>query len=464
MDAAGTTSHIAIVGGGVAGLAAAAALSAAGQPVHVYEARRQLGGRAASFYDESSRQWIDYCQHVSLGCCTELASLFRRTGVAPCFRAYRRLHFFAPDGTRYDLATHSWLPAPLHLLPTLVTWRVLPWRERLILARSLWRLAHCPPDQRPESFHRWLVEQRQPTSAIERFWQPVLVSALGESLERVGFAQAQKVFADAFIGSRIGLHMVVPRQPLREILDVRLGRWLESRGVRVHRGAAVERIHCQADGTVLRATHVRVDGHEQPIDAVVLAVPWRRAASLFEPELAVRLGLTAAAQLETSPITGVHLWADRAVTELDHAVLLGRLSQWLFRPAYGNTLDEAMREAQPTSTSRPPGYYHQVVISASRSLAERSKEQIVSEVWQDLGTVFPPARQARLLHYRVVTDPHAVFSPTPHNERLRPPPRTLVQNLVLAGDWVQTGWPATMESAARSGTQAARLLLARRLH
>ncbi len=461
MNAAGTTSCIAVVGGGVAGLAAAAALAAAGRSVCLFEARRRLGGRAGSYYDEAGGQWIDYCQHVSLGCCTELDALFRRTGLADCFRTYRRLHFFTPDGMRCDLEPLCWLPAPLHLLPALLAWRALRLRERLALANCLWRLLRCPPDQGPDTFESWLVRQNQPAAVVERFWQPVLVSALGESLGRVGFAQARKVFADAFLGSRTGLRLAVPVVPLRTILDVRLAAWLESRGVGVHRGATVARIHCREDGGALRAASICVDGHEQPVDGVVLAVSWRRAADLFEADLAERMGLIAASKLEASPITGVHLWIDRAITELDHAVLLGRLSQWLFRPAFGSSDEPTSHDALHTRTTGSAGFYHQVVISASRSLGGRTKEEILSEVWRDLCAVFPAARVARVLQSRVLTDPHAVFSPTPRNELLRPASHTLVENLALAGDWVQTGWPATMESAARSGAQAARIVLAR---
>lgn len=461
MNAADSTPCIAVVGGGVAGLAAAAALAAAGRTVCLYEARRQLGGRAASFYDEAGGHWIDYCQHVSLGCCTELDALFRRTGVSDCFRTYRRLHFFTPDGTRCDLEPLCWLPAPLHLLPALLSWKALSFRERLALANCLWRLVHCPRKQEPESFESWLVRQHQPAAVIERFWQPVLVSALGEELNRVGFSQARKVLADAFLGSRTGLRLAVPLLPLRNILDIKLAAWLESRGVSVHRGATVEHIHCREQGGVLRAARICVDGRERAVDSVVLAVSWRRAAHLFERDLAERMGLIAATQLETSPITGVHLWIDRAITELHHAVLLGRLSQWLFRPAFSSPNDAAGLDAQNTRTTPRPTFYHQVVISASRSLAARPKEEVLSAVWQDLCAVFPAARDARVLHYRVVTDPHAVFSPTPRNELLRPASHTVVENLALAGDWVQTGWPATMESAARSGAQAARIVLAK---
>lgn len=452
-------SCIAIVGGGVAGLAAAAELAGKGLSVELYEARRHLGGRASSFYDEATHQWIDYCQHVSLGCCTELGRLFRRTGVADCFHTCRRLHFFAPDGRRYDLAPLSWLPAPLHLLPALATWGVLGWRERVALARALWRLVQCAAEQGPDTFGQWLAEQRQPTAVVERFWQPVLVSALGESVERIGFPQARKVFVDAFVASRTGLHMAVCRLPLREVLDGRLAAWLETRGVRLHRGAPVDRIVCCEQRGRWRATAVCAVGQQRPVDAVVVAASWRRAADFFEPHLAEQLGLAAAKRLEASPITGVHLWADRAITELHHAVLLGRLSQWVFRPAFAREDGTVYVEGRAAPAVCAAGAYHQVVISASRHLEGRTKEQIVADVWQDLCSVFPAARQARLLHSRVVTDPHAVFSPTPRNEQLRPPPRTPIPNLVLAGDWVQTGWPATMESAARSGMQAARILL-----
>jgi uncharacterized protein with NAD-binding domain and iron-sulfur cluster len=164
--------------------------------------------------------------------------------------------------------------------------------------------------------------------------------------------------------------------------------------------------------------------------------------------------VAAASTIEPAPITGVHLWFDRPITSLRHAVLVGRLSQWLFNRGWSN--DVARQEA----AAGEPGHYYQVVISASRSLAGRTSESVAQEVCQELAAIWPAAREARLLHSRVVTEPHAVFSTRPDFELLRPAQRTSVPGLLLAGDWTVTGWPATMEGAVRSGRLAAEGVLA----
>ena len=217
---------MAVVGGGLAGLAAAAALAERGVRVELFEARRQLAGRAGSFRDPATGELVDHCQHVSMGCCTNLADFCRRTGIADCFRRDSRLHFFAPDGRRYDLAANRWLPAPLHLAPSFLRLGYLTLGERLAIARALWKLARMPrcitthtmtaADQLSASKGEWSMPATEPFTtagewlrrngqseqSIKLFWEPVLISALGESLERAGPAYARKVFVDGFMVSR----------------------------------------------------------------------------------------------------------------------------------------------------------------------------------------------------------------------------------------------------------------------
>ncbi len=140
-QASGAAKRIAIVGGGLAGLAAAAALVGRGFAITLYETRRQLGGRATSFRDSVSGELVDHCQHVSMGCCTNLADFCRRTALADQFRRDRQLHFFGPDGRRYDFAATRWLPAPLHLGPAFLRLGYLSLGERLGVARAMLRLA-----------------------------------------------------------------------------------------------------------------------------------------------------------------------------------------------------------------------------------------------------------------------------------------------------------------------------------
>jgi squalene-associated FAD-dependent desaturase len=450
---AANAARVAIVGGGLAGLAAAAALAERGVAAELFEARRKLGGRAGSYIDRATGQALDHCQHVAMGCCTNYLDFCRRTGVAALLRRYETLHFFGPRGNRSDFRPSRWLPAPLHLMGAF--WRIpyLAWSDKLSIARAMGRLvARSTAAHGFEStILQWLQNQRQSPAAIERFWQVVLVSALGESLDRASLAAARKVFLDGFLAHRQASHLLVPRVALDELYDVRVADWLANRGATLHRETAVESVLGDAE----RAAGVRLtNGENRQFEFVLVAVPWRRAGELL-PE-----GMRAAidpqdgwAAIPAAPITSAHLWFDRPVTRLPHAVLIGRLAQWLFARELPGAPTEGSHPA-------PRGeHYYQVVISASHELAGRERQAIIDEVRADLAAVFPASAGAILRRWQLVTDAQAVFSMRPAIDALRPPQRTSIAGLLLAGDWTQTGWPATMEGAVRSGYLAAEELL-----
>jgi squalene-associated FAD-dependent desaturase len=446
-SSAGAPPSVAICGGGLAGMAAAVALTSAGCRVTLFEARRYLGGRASSFRDANSGQWVDLCQHVSMGCCTNLTDFCRRTGIAQLFRRERVLHFFAPNGRRFDLAAARGWPAPLHLAPALWRMKYLSAKERIGIGRALLRLARMPAAgvHAEPTVGEWLARDGQSPAAIERFWSVVLLSALGESLDRAGLSAARKVFVDGFMASREAYVVEVPNVPLTEIYDVALRRWFKDQGVELRAETAIRQVEAAGEG---RFEIALPGGGTHVAEAVVIAVPWRQVAALVGPTLAPRLPwLDGAATLDASPISGVHLWFDRPITELAHVVLVGRTSQWVFH-----------RPRLPANEGQP-GYYYQVVISAARELGEVGQQETVRTVLGDLCAVFPAACEAQLLSARVITDPQAVFSVGPGSERLRPAQRTAVRGFAVAGDWTATGWPATMEGAVRSGYLAAEAVL-----
>ncbi|MHB1037083.1 MAG: hydroxysqualene dehydroxylase HpnE [Pirellulales bacterium] len=489
--------RVAIVGGGLAGMAAAVALAPHGYRVELFEARRRLGGRAASFRDVVTGQVVDQCQHISLGCCTQLADFRRRIGMDDGFRREATLHFFGPDGRQCDFSASRLLPAPLHLGPALFGLKYLTLAERWSIARAIGQLAREPAADRADgaTIGHWLRERRQTPAALERFWSPVLVSALGETLDRASLAAARKVFVDGFLASRRGYELEVPRVPLADLFDRRAGQWLARAGVTLRLATRVR--HVRGDG--VRAFGVELaDGTRHDFDRVIVAVPWNRVRRLFSDEMAAALPMLGALErIEPSPITAVHLWFDRPITPLPHAMLVGRLGQWFFADAgvartlvrqtsrlLGSARSESVRVAQQQEANRLPfsvrpeerppccdqsgadpaspgraqqseAWHCQVVISASRALAGRTGESVIGQIQGELADLWPQAREARLLHARVVTHPAAVFSVLPGIGALRPPQRTPVANLFLAGDWTATLWPATMEGAVRSGFLAA---------
>jgi len=434
-----------VVGGGLAGLAAAAALATRGIRVTLLESRPRLGGRASSFTDQVTGTTIDNCQHVSLGCCTNWQHFCDTTGLTPHLGWERTLYFIARDGKVNRLHAAPF-PAPLHLLPGFARLSYLSWSDKQSLARGLKALARTTPAaDDPRSFADWLKENGQPPATIERFWHVVLVSALSESLDRIDVASARKVFVDAFLANRRGWLMQLPRVPLDELYSGQVKPWLEERGAEARLQAGVSRILCE--GNRVRGVALR-SGEELPAEEVILAVPHYLVRSLLPDEAAPMLHLDRLDQIETAPISSVHLWFDRPITDLPHAVLIDRLSQWLFNRG-------TVRES-----GNGPRSYYQVVISASHSLRGRPQQEVVEEVVRELREIFPEARAARLEHGRFVTEHRAVFSVRPGTRRFRLPQRTAVSGLYLAGDWTQTGWPGTMESAVRSGYLAAEALLA----
>ncbi len=451
-----------MVGGGLAATAAAVALCQRGFAVELFEAQKQLGGRAGSFRDPRTGQLVDHCQHVAMGCCTNLADFCRRVGIADCFRRHRQFHFFAPDGTRHDFSSSRWLPAPLHLGPALMRLRYLSLGERGGIARAMGRLVRVPVDldkgHRDETIGAWLRRDGQSDRAIQRFWSVVLASALSETVDRASLAAARQVFVDGFLASRRAYRLEVPNLPLGEMFGRRTAVWLQQRGVAVRLGRKVEQI----DGDASRATAVVLpDGTRHRFDFVVVAVPWRHVRPLLpEAMLGAMPALDGVEHIRPAPITAVHLWFDRPFTPLPHAVLVGKLSQWVFHHGRQRLSPESTEMSGACEPSESAHYY-QVVISASHELVGRDRSDIQAEVRRELQAVWPDAREARLLHWRVVTQPAAVFSVRPGIERFRPTQSTTIENLFLAGDWTATGWPATMEGAVRSGYLAAEAVLKR---
>jgi squalene-associated FAD-dependent desaturase len=444
-DRSSTLPRVAIVGGGLAGLAAAAALVERGLAVELFEARRKLGGRAGSYIDRTTGEAIDHCQHVAMGCCTNYLDFCRRTGIAELFTRHKTLHFFGPNSRRCDFSPSRWLPAPLHLAGPLLSLSYLSLADKLAIARAMLRLIATPVGDSPDgpTVLSWLHEQRQSAAAIDRFWKVVLVSALAESLDRASLAAARKVFVDGFLAHRNACNVLVPQVSLDELYR-RVAEWLRARGAEIHLETPVAAII----GDAHRAAGLRLaDGSERAFDFVIVALPWQRVAQLLPPaQLAAIDPSSTFAAIPSAPISSVHLWFDHPLTDLPHAVLVDRLSQWVFVRA----------SLQPTSE-----HYYQVVISASHDLAGRERRSVLDEVLSDLRAVFPQAADAKLLRWQLITEQQAVFSVRPGLDLVRPPQQTAVPNLLLAGDWTRTGWPATMESAVRSGYLAAEAVLNR---
>ena len=419
-------SSVAIIGGGLAGLATAAVLGDAGYAVQLFEARPFLGGRATSYEigTGGEAETIDNCQHILLRCCVNLLDFYRRLGVEQNVAFSREFTFIEPGGRRSTLRAGV-LPAPAHFAGSFLKLHYLNLPEKLALASAILAIGREKnrKDLDQISMLDWLREKQQPARVIERFWRQVLVSAINEELDRTAAAHGFQVFRLGFLASKHSYEMGVPAVPLAELYGMQA--WQKIGNVAIRERASVSSILIK-DG---RARAAIVDGQAISADYFVCAVPFDRISALV-PELEVDVGA-----FEHSPITGIHLWFDRPITDMPHVTLLDRTIQWMFNKGNGN--------------------YVQLVVSASRSLTDMPRAEVIALGLRELAEFFPIAGKAKLVKAHVVKEVRATFSARPGLEAHRPPNETGIANLFLAGDWTKSGWPATMEGAVRSGYKAA---------
>jgi zeta-carotene desaturase len=296
-------------------------------------------------------------------------------------------------------------------------------------------IAQGLPRDTGEAFMQWLKRHGQTERAIERFWKVVLVSALNEDLERMSVYYAAQVFREAFLKSAEGGRMGVPRVPLTELYGA-AAEYIRAREGEVRLRASAESFHAEPAGVRLC-----VNSAEIACDFAVLALPFDALERMLPRSAAAAPLGEMIARFETSPITGIHLWFDREITELDHAVLLDRTIQWMFHKS--------------RLLGRAGASYVELVVSSSKALVEKPRGEIIEMALGELGEFFPAAREARLVKATVIKEVHATYSALPGSDAHRPPAVTGWPRVFLAGDWTNTGWPATMEGAVRSGYRAA---------
>ncbi len=440
--------RVVVAGGGLAGIAAALRLVEFGVEVTLLETRRKLGGRATSFTDPRTGEVLDNCQHVMLGCCTNYEDLLARLGAAHLIRWHTEQYWLeaVPDAStreRCSVLRPGLLPAPLHYALSLARATLLSQRQQRTLARAC--LAILRADRRDHddrTFADFLADLDQPPDLIARFWSPIVVSACNADVARVSAAAALHVFQDGFLANpRAGI-MGVPAVPLIRLYD-RAYNALERAGGRVLLGESVERIEPRR---VITAS-----GREFPADRVICALPFERVAKALDPALAAAdPRIAPLARFTHSPILGVHITFDRPVLPHPHAVLVQRPTQWLFRRH-----DDAETAAGVQTLH--------AVISAADDWIDLPEPDIAAKVLADIHACVPAARAARVLAVRAVKEKRATFAPVPGLARLRPaaaPPAHLTDDApILAGDYTDTGWPATMEGATRSGYTAAAVAL-----
>ncbi len=444
----GTDSRILIIGGGLAGITAACDLADAGLPVTLLEARPFLGGKTWSFRDEQTGMPVDNGQHVFLGCCTAYLRLLQRLGITDATQMQSRLHVpilslkHAPTALQ---ETRFLLPAPLHLLPSFLRLPMLSWQEKLHAVYTLLAIKHAGERGRiacdQMSFADWLRAHGESERSITYLWNLITLPTINEDAERASAGLAMMVFQEGLLHRANGARIGYARTGLSDLICGAATRYLLERGATIRLGSRVACIEV-AEGAV---SGVRLaNGELLPAHQVIVALPHYLLGGVLPAPYRSDPFFARAACLGTSPIVGVNLWLDRAVLDEPFAVVIGRVdTYWVFDKGTLFGLNLA------------GGQYLTVSISGAHHYLHQSREQVIAQVRGELEAVLPALRKAQVTHALVIKERQATFSATPGSQANRLPAETPLPGLYLAGAWTDTGWPATMEGAVRSGHRAA---------
>jgi len=432
-------------------MSAACALAEAGFRVQLVERRGYLGGRASSYLHPGVNEVIDNCQHVLFGCCTNLIGFYQRIGVAGKILWTRDMVMIEPSGRRSRLGpmqVGGWsLPAPFHGTPSLMSAKAFSLADKLALGRAF-RAMMRPRVLNPssETLGAWLRRHKQTEPAMNRFWRLVIASALNADIENIAVHYAAKVIRELFMNSAEAGSMGMSTVPLSE-LYAEAERFLARHGSRVVYNSSVETLQWDE---VAKQWSIETRAGTLASGYLVMALPFEAAGKLFANMPAVEGANELIAETQKHehwPLCSVHLWFDREITNLPHAVLLDREIHWLYNKG----------RIQPWRKLK--GSYVELVVSASRAFAALSREEAIALAMKELAEFFPIVKEARLEKAALVKEMRATFGVPPGIDSARPNPASPWPRLFLAGDWINTGWPSTMESAARSGHLAAEALL-----
>ncbi len=451
--ASGAEKSVIVVGGGVAGMSAACALAAGGLNVNLVERRGYLGGRASSYLHPGVDEVIDNCQHVLFGCCTNLIGFYRRIGVENKIHWTRSMTMIEPGGRHSVLQPFGWgplrLPAPLHGLPSLLAAKAFTREDKMALTRAFRTLMRPVAPESTETLGTWLRLNGQTPGAIDRFWRLVIASALNADIDEIALPYAVKVIRELFLNSAEAGAMGMSTVPLSELYGG-AAQFLRERGGEVVFNAGVESANWD-EKTSQWTLATRAGAFAA--DYLVLAIPFEAMAKLL-PQMPPAAGAESLAKKierhQHWPICSVHLWFDREITGLEHAVLLDRTIHWMYNKS----------RLHPERKGK--GSYIELVISASRAFAALERNEAIALALSELAEFFPAIKEAKLEKAALVKEVRATFGVPPGIDAFRPDAQSSPwPNCILAGDWTATGWPSTMESAARSGHLAAEVVCAK---
>lgn len=438
--------NVIIIGGGFAGLAAAVDLAELGHKVLVLERRSFLGGRAYSFTDKTTGTVIDNGQHLMMGCYHRTLNFLSKIGAWDKlkFQLHPRVDFLH-DTEGYSSFQCPNLPAPLHLLAGLARLQSIGWHDRLRALRvgvTLQLMNGKRQKLADVTVREWLNELGQSAQIQRRFWDIVALATLNETPERASADMFARVLDQAFLHTKRDSTMVISRVGLSDLYTSDAQAFIEARGGMVRLNADVESLEFNG----MRVTGLTLRGGETlAAETVISAVPYFALRRMLAPEVVVASpSLRHLTELQSAPIVSINLWYDRQVTDLEFVGLLDSPIEWVFNK--NAIAGESVSRLQHLA----------LVISGAHEAAKQSKEELIALAEHEMARFFPVARRAKPVHAFVIREYDATLSHTVGVARLRPPQQTEFENFYLAGDWTDTGLPATIESAVWSGQECAR--------
>ncbi|WP_181233761.1 hydroxysqualene dehydroxylase HpnE [Enhygromyxa salina] len=450
----GGGSRTIVVGGGFAGLAAAVRLVAAGREVLVVEAAKHGGGRSRSFHDKVTGREIDNGQHLMMGCYWETLSFMRAIGVpddALEVQSNLAMTMLKPGGARVELTCPP-LPAPLHLAGGLIGMRGIGMLHRAAALRAglLLRGEIARPDDN-ETCDAWLRRLGQTPPIRAAFWEPLIWAVLNDDPLVASAAMLIAVLERAFMGSRAASSLVVPRLPLSSVYVQRAVDYIEARGGEVRFASPARKLELDADGRVAGLT--LKSGETVATEQIVTAVPPQVLLELLPEAAREHLVFRDVARLEASPIVNLWVTLDEPLLDRPFVGLIASPLHWL----WDRDRIEAGTSGRPTAGDS----LLSVTISGARGFVDDQPEALRELFLGEIARFFPRARP-QIRGFRVVKEKRATISHAVGTYRRRPETQSPIPGLLLAGDWVRTGLPATIESAVQSGHDAAARVLSGR--
>jgi squalene-associated FAD-dependent desaturase len=436
------TKEVVILGGGFAGLSAAVDLVSRGHRVTLFEKKGHLGGRAYSFRDPATGSVLDNGQHIFMGCYHSTRKFLERIGTLDQLRFQRNLtvHFAAPD--RKPVSFRAWpLASPWHLLGGVARFPEFSWREKWGFLRMRKALQGDHRSLAGKTIPQWLRESGQSDHVQSVFWNLLALAAINEDPGLCSAAAFEPVLREALFSGRDGSRIGLSRVGLSELYAEPARKFIEDHGGKVFLKTAATRLH------IARGQLQEIElagGRRIAPEILIVALPFGELRKIlpeavlyqdpfFEPLRSYR----------SSPIVAINLWFDRDFIDRDFVGFWGTRIHWLFNKG------RLLGEGAP---------YYSIVISGAHQELGTPARELLEMALRELTSVFPETSRSRLLHWQVMKEPEATFSPTPLTVSHRLKQKTPIHNLYLAGDWTDTGLPATIEGAVRSAETVVQMI------